>query len=78
MVILSFLAAILEINRSFAIPSYSIGFLDPENMGIDTRIMLLYTSEANLCAKNTVLGGHFEILAAILKRKVKDSYDCSH
>ena len=47
----------------------SIGFLDPKNMCINTRIMLLYTSEAILNAKNTFLGGHFEILVAILKRK---------
>ncbi len=69
-VFLSFLAAILEINRSTAILSYSIGFLDPENMGINIRIVLLYTSEAIVHAKNTFLGSHFEMLAAILKRKV--------
>ncbi len=39
--IVSFLAAIIKIQRYFAVPGVSVGFLDPENMGIDIRIILL-------------------------------------
>ena len=46
--ILSFLAAILEIKRSSAVLSDSVGFLDPENMGIDIRIALLGASITKL------------------------------
>ncbi len=42
--ILSFLAAILEIKRSYAVVSVSIGILDPESMGIDISIALLGAS----------------------------------
>ncbi len=37
---LSFLAAILDIKRSYAVESVSIGILDSENMGIDISIAL--------------------------------------
>ena len=41
-------SAILEIKRSFAVLSGSIGFIDPKSMGIDIRISLLGTSFTKL------------------------------
>ena len=57
---LSFLAAILEMKRSSAVESDSVGFLDPENMGIDIRIALLGASITKLWLFFVIFGCHFE------------------
>ena len=57
---LSFLAAILEMKRSSTVESDSVGFLDPENMGIDIRIALLGASITKLWLFLVIFGCHFE------------------
>ncbi len=46
--ILRFLVTTVEIKRSSAVLRNSIGFLDPGNMGIDIRIVLLGASLTKL------------------------------
>ena len=58
--ILRFLAAIIKIKRSTGGQSDSIGFLDPENMGIDISIVLLGASITKLWLFFVIFGGHFE------------------
>ena len=60
MVILRFLAAIIKIQRSTGVQSDSIGFLDPENMGIDIRIVLLGAAITKLWLFLVIFGCHFE------------------
>ncbi len=58
--ILRLLAAILDIKRPSVVLSDSIGFLDPENMGIDIRIALLGASLRKFWWFYVIFGGHFE------------------
>ncbi len=74
--ILRFLAAILDIKRLSTVLSDSIGFLDPENIGIDIWIALLEASVANLWLFYVLFGGHFDFfgghfehLAVIMEMK---------
>jgi hypothetical protein len=37
------------------------GYLDPENMDIDTKIKYMCASHTEIWAKHDLIGGHFEI-----------------
>ena len=65
--ILRFLATIIKIKRSTGVQSDSIGFLDPENMGIDIRIVLLGAAITKLWWFYVIFSGHFEFFGGLFE-----------
>jgi hypothetical protein len=46
------------------------GFLDPENMCLDTNILYIRASDTEIGAKQNFFGGHFKIKMAAIYRLI--------